>query len=105
MLVLDDRTGEIAINFDYKIALMIREAECMSELALPSPPLTNLLLKKNQHFVVLQSLLKVHNAYICYVMTVMEIASIMSYNVYIIFILNTLCGWHQTAPIIFFKTI
>ncbi|KAK9499797.1 hypothetical protein O3M35_002767 [Rhynocoris fuscipes] len=58
LLVLNERTGEIEINFDQRLRIMIREAECMAKMKLPVPSLTMGLFCKHDHFMEIQDSLR-----------------------------------------------
>ncbi|BES98150.1 dynein heavy chain [Nesidiocoris tenuis] len=54
LLVFNEKEGTLEINFDYRLRLLIREAECMAKMDLPVPVLNMTLLNKKDHFIKIE---------------------------------------------------
>ncbi|XP_073975032.1 dynein axonemal heavy chain 1 [Rhodnius prolixus] len=58
LLTLNEKTGDLEINFDQRLRIMIREAECMAKMNLPVPSLTMGLFFKHDYFMEIQDSLR-----------------------------------------------
>ncbi|KAF6202133.1 hypothetical protein GE061_004531 [Apolygus lucorum] len=54
LLVFNEKEGILEINFDYRLRLLIKEAECMAKIGLPVPVLNMTLLNKRDHFIKME---------------------------------------------------
>ncbi len=61
LLKVDNETGNLSVNLDYRITLLIRETECMAKMKLPVPTVTMAIFSKRDYFMRINDSLKVRN--------------------------------------------
>lgn len=59
LLRMEVETGSLSVNLDHRIALLIRETECMTKMGLPVPNVTMAIFSKRDHFMRISDSLKV----------------------------------------------
>ncbi|KAF4514205.1 UNVERIFIED_CONTAM: hypothetical protein B566_EDAN019421, partial [Ephemera danica] len=58
LLALCPKTGRLRVNLDYRLTLLIREADCMAKMNLPVPVVARALLSKRSYFTLVNDTLQ-----------------------------------------------
>ena len=56
---MDQESGNLTVNLDHRITLLIRETECMAKMDLPVPNVTMAIFSKREYFMRISDSLKV----------------------------------------------
>lgn len=59
LLKIDTDTGNLIVNLDHRITLLVRETECMAKMKLPIPNVTMAVFLKRDYFMRIHDSLKV----------------------------------------------
>lgn len=59
LLAIDNETGKLKVNLDFRIKTLIREADCLMKMNIPIPPVTLTLLSKRDYFTLVGDSLQV----------------------------------------------
>lgn len=61
LLKMDSETGNLTVNLDHRISLLIRETECMAKMDLPIPHVTMAIFSKREYFIRIKDSLQVES--------------------------------------------
>lgn len=56
---MNSENGQLSVNLDHRITLLIRETECMAKMKLPVPTVTMAIFTKREYFMHINDSLKV----------------------------------------------
>lgn len=60
LLAIDEDDGKLKVNLDFRIKLLIREADCLIKMGVPVPNVTLTLLSKRDYFTLVSDSLQVN---------------------------------------------
>lgn len=57
---MNSENGQLSVNLDHRITMLIRETECMAKMQLPVPTVTMAIFSKREYFMHINDSLKVN---------------------------------------------